>query len=62
MIRSRRHFHGFEPLAGIPGNRDALQAGEAAKLGVAGLVWPKQYLSGKMQFEAGLQRATAGAK
>ena len=34
MIRSRRHFHGFEPLAGIPGNRDALQAGEAAKLGV----------------------------
>ncbi|HRY04917.1 MAG TPA: hypothetical protein P5256_17425, partial [Beijerinckiaceae bacterium] len=35
---------------------------EAAKLGVADLVWPKQYLSGKMQFEAGLQRATAGAK
>ena len=35
---------------------------EAAKLGVADLVWPKQYLSGKMQFEAGLQRAAAAAK
>jgi anthraniloyl-CoA monooxygenase len=35
---------------------------EAAKLGVADLVWPKQYLSGKMQFEAGLQRAATAAK
>ncbi len=35
---------------------------EAAKLGVADLVWPKQYVSGKMQFEANLQRAATSAK
>jgi anthraniloyl-CoA monooxygenase len=31
---------------------------EAAKNGFDGVAWPKQYLSGKAQYEAGLQRAT----
>ena len=35
---------------------------EAARLGFADLGWPKQYLSGKMQFEANLQRAATSAK
>ncbi|KJC57013.1 salicylyl-CoA 5-hydroxylase [Bradyrhizobium sp. LTSPM299] len=34
---------------------------EAAKIGVKSIVWPKQYLSGKPQYEANLKRA-AGAK
>ncbi|MDE2362380.1 MAG: bifunctional salicylyl-CoA 5-hydroxylase/oxidoreductase [Hyphomicrobiales bacterium] len=34
---------------------------EAAKIGVTEMVWPKQYLSGKMQYETGVQRAAAGS-
>jgi anthraniloyl-CoA monooxygenase len=33
---------------------------EAAKIGVKSIVWPKQYLSAKMQYEANLARAAAG--
>ena len=32
---------------------------EAAKNGLGGVAWPIQYLSGKAQYEAGLQRAAA---
>ncbi|MGY3621477.1 bifunctional salicylyl-CoA 5-hydroxylase/oxidoreductase [Bradyrhizobium sp. USDA 10063] len=35
---------------------------EAAKIGVKSIAWPKQYLSGKQQYEANLERAAAGAK
>jgi anthraniloyl-CoA monooxygenase len=31
---------------------------EAAKIGLKEVVWPKQYLSGKAQYETNLQRAT----
>ncbi|MCZ8106766.1 MAG: bifunctional salicylyl-CoA 5-hydroxylase/oxidoreductase [Burkholderiales bacterium] len=33
---------------------------EAAKIGYAGVQWPKQYLSGRSQFENGLARTAAG--
>jgi anthraniloyl-CoA monooxygenase len=33
---------------------------EAAKIGIKSVPWPKQYLSGKMQFETNLARAAAG--
>ncbi|MBR0750615.1 bifunctional salicylyl-CoA 5-hydroxylase/oxidoreductase [Bradyrhizobium jicamae] len=35
---------------------------EAAKIGVKSLPWPKQYRSGKPQYEANLERAAAGVK
>ena len=35
---------------------------EAAKIGLTEVVWPKQYLSGKAQYETNLQRATAPAR
>jgi anthraniloyl-CoA monooxygenase len=35
---------------------------EAAKLGLTDIAWPKQYLSGKAQFEANLTRVASGAK
>ena len=35
---------------------------EAAKTGLGGVDWPKQYLSGKAQYEAGLQRSAAPGK
>ncbi len=35
---------------------------EAARIGFAGQAWPKQYLSARYQYEAGLARATAAAK
>jgi anthraniloyl-CoA monooxygenase len=35
---------------------------EAAKIGVKSIAWPKQYLSGKPQYEANLERAAAGGK
>jgi len=35
---------------------------EAAKLGLTNVAWPKQYLSGKMQYETSLQRAASGQK
>ena len=34
---------------------------EAARIGVPGLAWPKQYLSGRSQYEAALARAGQGA-
>ena len=34
---------------------------EAARIGLADIEWPKQYRSGKAQFEAGLQRASGKA-
>lgn len=33
---------------------------EAAKIGLKNVPWPKQYMSGKFQYEANLERATAG--
>ncbi|WP_333630785.1 bifunctional salicylyl-CoA 5-hydroxylase/oxidoreductase [Agrobacterium cavarae] len=33
---------------------------EAAKIGMKNVPWPKQYMSGKFQYEANLERATAG--
>lgn len=33
---------------------------ESAKIGLADVGWPKQYLSGKAQYEAGLQRSAGG--
>ncbi|TJX02879.1 bifunctional salicylyl-CoA 5-hydroxylase/oxidoreductase, partial [Neisseria gonorrhoeae] len=35
---------------------------EAAKIGIKQIAWPKQYLSGKSQYEANLERAAAGGK
>jgi anthraniloyl-CoA monooxygenase len=35
---------------------------EAARIGVKSIDWPKQYRSGKPQYEANLERAAAGAK
>ncbi|KIU45386.1 MULTISPECIES: bifunctional salicylyl-CoA 5-hydroxylase/oxidoreductase [Bradyrhizobium] len=35
---------------------------EAAKIGVKQIAWPKQYVSGKSQYEANLERAAAGVK
>ncbi len=32
---------------------------EAAKIGLTGIAWPKQYQSGKLQYETGLARAAA---
>ncbi|MNI28924.1 NADPH dehydrogenase [compost metagenome] len=32
---------------------------EAAKIGLTNIAWPKQYLSGKTQYETGLARASA---
>jgi anthraniloyl-CoA monooxygenase len=34
---------------------------EAAKIGLTGVPWPKQYLSGKVQYETNLRRAEAAA-
>ncbi len=34
---------------------------EAAKIGLTGMPWPKQYISGKTQYETNLQRAAAAA-
>ena len=34
---------------------------EAARIGVPGIAWPKQYLSGRSQYEAALARAGQGA-
>lgn len=34
---------------------------EAAKIGLTNVAWPKQYLSGKVQYEANLRRAEAAA-
>jgi anthraniloyl-CoA monooxygenase len=33
---------------------------EAARIGYSGVQWPKQYLSGRSQFENGLARTAAG--
>ncbi len=33
---------------------------EAAKIGLKNVPWPKQYMSGKFQYEANLERASAG--
>ncbi|WP_313557993.1 bifunctional salicylyl-CoA 5-hydroxylase/oxidoreductase [Agrobacterium cavarae] len=33
---------------------------EAAKIGLKNMPWPKQYMSGKFQYEANLERASAG--
>ena len=33
---------------------------EAAKIGMKSIAWPKQYLSGKLQYETNLARAVAG--
>lgn len=35
---------------------------EAAKIGLKNVPWPKQYMSGKYQYESGLERAAAPAK
>jgi anthraniloyl-CoA monooxygenase len=35
---------------------------EAARIGVKSIPWPKQYRSGKQQYEANLERAAVGAK
>ncbi len=35
---------------------------EAAKIGVKQIAWPKQYVSGKSQYEANLERAAAGGE
>jgi anthraniloyl-CoA monooxygenase len=35
---------------------------EAARIGLTDVAWPKQYLSGKAQYETNLQRAAVPAK
>jgi anthraniloyl-CoA monooxygenase len=35
---------------------------EAAHIGVKSIPWPKQYLSGKTQYETGVERAAAAAQ
>ena len=34
---------------------------EAARIGMKSIAWPKQYVSGKQQYEANLERAAAVA-
>ena len=51
----------FEEAAGVPiaGETAYRSLHEAAKLGIAEMQWPKQYLTARSQYETNLTRAAA---